>query len=243
MRKLRHFDNKERPCGTTYARRLKIAEDRFWGLMAVLALLVALANIARGQTSAPAKPIIDTVQAICLKDGNTLEACAMVPQSMPTTATPATAKAAQATPTPALNSFLMAGAIANVSTAPKPGGFVAYGTPIASDKESFSMYMGGIARVSGKLQTTTAATTGVAQRVCKMAIGHVDVSCWLIGMLGPGQTGPVTSLALDAGGGVLLEHMSVKWTGLMVWIGGLQSKVAAAVQTQAMVALGYSWGK
>lgn len=140
-----------------------------------------------------------------------------------------------------LSSFLMAGAIANASTAPHVGAFATYGVPIASDKLSWSSYIGNVSITKGKPAVTTQATTGVAQRVCLMSWGRAQVSCWLIGALGPGQTGGVTSVALDAGGGVAFEHIIARWPGMFGWLGGLQSKVAATVQTQIMISAGYSW--
>lgn len=144
-------------------------------------------------------------------------------------------------PTSALNSFLMSGAIANASATPHPGAFGVYGTPIASDKLSWSSYIGNVSVTNGKPVVTTQATTGIAQRVCLMTWGTVKISCWIIGALGPGQTGSVTSLALNAGGGVAFEHVWARWPGLFLWAGGLQSKVAATVQTQVLLSAGWSW--
>jgi hypothetical protein len=137
-----------------------------------------------------------------------------------------------AAPTP-LPSFFMLGGEATASTTPRPGGFAAFGTPIASDKLSWSAYQAYFSK--GKPVST--ATTGVAQKVCRITIRQATATCWLVGAVGPGQTGTSTNLALNGGGGVSFENV-FRWPSLLLWVGALQNKSGSTNVTQVMIAVG-----
>jgi len=134
-----------------------------------------------------------------------------------------------------LPSFVMAGSEANASTTPKPGGLFAGGYGIASDKYWWSAYQ---IYISGGHPVTT-GTTGIAQRVCSISTAKLWLSCWIIGMLGPGQTATSTNLALDAGGGIAFGPAS--WTHVFFWAGGQQSKVGSTNATQVQLTGGIRW--
>ena len=138
---------------------------------------------------------------------------------------------------PALPSFVLFGGNAAASTTPKPGGFGCYGTPIASDKESWSCYQGTIMLVAGKPVTSTSATTGIAQRVAKFSLGSWNVQGWINGALGPGTVGATTSLALNASGGVTFFRKS--WVHPFGWLGYQQSQIAGKSGGQVQVAWGW----
>ena len=137
--------------------------------------------------------------------------------------------------------FVLAGANASASLTPRPGGFAAYGTPIASDKLSWSSYSGSITTVAGKPTVTTQATTGVAQRVANFTAGSWQFQGWIIGALGPGQAGSVTSLALNAGAGVSISRKS--WTHLFAWAGWQASQLAGKSSAQVQLAWGWRENK
>jgi hypothetical protein len=132
--------------------------------------------------------------------------------------------------------FYLAGTECAASTTPKCGGFVAMAIPIGAGTFSWTKIFEAAPR-AGKFAASE-TTTGLCKDMWDAHFGRVTVNVLGCGAAGSSTAATSTTLALDAGGGVLFSGISRRFSFLKMWIGALQSKSASSFETRAMFSFG-----
>lgn len=202
--------------------------SRYFLSFRVFSLFFVFAGAIYPQSAA--KPILDTVNAVCLEDA-TLKPCTPVKSTLP-----APPKATTPTPSASSGNFYLTGAECGASTAPHCGGFAAMAIPVGGGTWSWTKIFEG-APTGGKFASLV-TTTGACKDLYTWHMGRVAADVIGCAAIGAAQSGNTITGAFDGGGGLVLSGLSQRWAWLKAAVIALQDKASGVTVTKILGGIG-----
>lgn len=132
--------------------------------------------------------------------------------------------------------FYLAGTECAASTTPKCGGFIVIAIPIGASTYSWTKDFESVPR-AGKFAAID-TTTGICKDMWDKSFKPFTISVLGCGAAGVATTQAATTLALDAGGGLLFSGISKRFSWLRMWLGAIDSKASNTTQVNVMLSFG-----